>query len=49
MKFVCKSRLQCVTFKFMLGHAGVRGNERADCIASKDTLVVGRQEGNELS
>jgi ribonuclease HI len=36
-----KSRLQCVTFIFVPGHAGVKGNERADALASLAVLTEG--------
>lgn len=36
---VCMLSRRYVTFIFVPGHAGVRDNERAECLASKSTLV----------
>lgn len=42
MEFVRRSRLQSVTFIFVLGHSEIKGNERADSIASKAIVLDGR-------
>lgn len=38
---MCGSRLHCVTFTFVPGHAGIKGNDGADSLASKATMVDG--------
>lgn len=42
MGFVRSLRLQCVTFMFVPGDEGIRGNERADRLASRASVVWGR-------
>lgn len=42
MESLLRSRLQCVTFVFVLGHAGIRGDERGGSLASKATVVDSR-------
>lgn len=39
---VDRSRLQCLTFIFMHGHAGIKGNERSDSVASTALMADGQ-------
>lgn len=45
LESVPRPGLQCITFAFVPGHAGIKSNERADSLARKATYVDGRAMG----
>lgn len=40
-EYACRLKQQCVTFIFVSGHAGKKGTDRADSLASRATVVDG--------